>query len=86
MVSSMINVILLSYSFLVLRDVVEADNGYKILQQQRQKASKCGTVYGMAVDWTCETVVTVGQVKYTFLNRVHISIQGLVVGCRRPPK
>ncbi|KAK7256868.1 hypothetical protein RIF29_30412 [Crotalaria pallida] len=50
-------------SFLVLRDVVIADNGYKILQQHRQKASQCGTVYDMAVDLTCDTVVTVGQDK-----------------------
>lgn len=63
MVSSMINIFLLSYSFLVLRDVVIADNGYKILQQHRQKASQYGTVYDMAVNLTCETVVTVGQVK-----------------------
>ncbi|CAJ1803649.1 unnamed protein product [Sphenostylis stenocarpa] len=48
-------------SFLVLRDVVIADNGYKILQQHRQRALQRGTVYDMAVDKTCETVVTVGQ-------------------------
>ncbi|XP_027927090.1 mitogen-activated protein kinase-binding protein 1 isoform X1 [Vigna unguiculata] len=50
-------------SFLVLRDVVIADDGYKILQQHRQKALQRGTVYDMAVDLTCETVVTVGQDK-----------------------
>ncbi|KAL9315375.1 hypothetical protein ACSQ67_016376 [Phaseolus vulgaris] len=50
-------------SFLVLRDVVIADNGYKILQQHRQKALQRGTVYDMAVDLTWETVVTVGQDK-----------------------
>ncbi|RDX82457.1 WD repeat-containing protein 62, partial [Mucuna pruriens] len=50
-------------SFLVLRDVVIADNGYKILQQHRQRALQRGTVYDMAVDLTCETVVTVGQDK-----------------------
>ncbi|XP_020977016.1 mitogen-activated protein kinase-binding protein 1 isoform X3 [Arachis ipaensis] len=50
-------------SFLVLRDVVQAENGHNILQQHRQKASKFGTVYDMAVDWTCENVVTVGQDK-----------------------
>ncbi|WVZ05114.1 hypothetical protein V8G54_018460, partial [Vigna mungo] len=50
-------------SFLVLRDVVIADDGYKILQQHRQKALQRGTVYDMAVDVTCETVVTVGQDK-----------------------
>ncbi|KOM37600.1 hypothetical protein LR48_Vigan03g098200 [Vigna angularis] len=50
-------------SFLVLRDVVIADDGYKILQQHRQKALQRGTVYDMAVDATCETVVTVGQDK-----------------------
>ncbi|XP_019450724.1 PREDICTED: mitogen-activated protein kinase-binding protein 1 [Lupinus angustifolius] len=50
-------------SFLVLRDVEVADNGYKILQQHRQKASQCGAVYDMAVDPSCETVVTVGQDK-----------------------
>lgn len=51
------------HSFLVLRDVVIADDGYKILQQHRQKALQRGTVYDMAVDVTCETVVTVGQVR-----------------------
>ncbi|XP_012575368.1 uncharacterized protein [Cicer arietinum] len=50
-------------SFLVLHDVVIGDNGYKILRQHRQKASQSGTVYDMAVDLTCETVVTVGQDK-----------------------
>ncbi|KAK7294641.1 hypothetical protein RJT34_17531 [Clitoria ternatea] len=50
-------------SFLVLRDVVVADNGYKLLQQHRQRALQHGTVYDMAVDLTCETVVTVGQDK-----------------------
>ncbi|TKY65891.1 Mitogen-activated protein kinase-binding protein 1 [Spatholobus suberectus] len=50
-------------SFLVLRDVVIADNGYKILQQHRQRALQRGTVYDMAVDLTCETVVTAGQDK-----------------------
>ncbi|RYR62061.1 hypothetical protein Ahy_A04g019398 [Arachis hypogaea] len=50
-------------SFLVLHDVVQAENGHNILQQHRQKASKFGTVYDMAVDWTCENVVTVGQDK-----------------------
>ncbi|MED6150355.1 hypothetical protein PIB30_071499 [Stylosanthes scabra] len=50
-------------SFLVLRDVVQVENGHNILQQHRQKASKFGTVYDMAVDWTCENIVTVGQDK-----------------------
>ncbi|XP_024627066.1 WD repeat-containing protein 62 isoform X3 [Medicago truncatula] len=50
-------------SFLVVHDVVIADNGYKIFMQHRQRASQCGTVYDMAVDQTCETVVTVGQDK-----------------------
>ncbi|XP_020235251.1 mitogen-activated protein kinase-binding protein 1 isoform X2 [Cajanus cajan] len=50
-------------SFLVLRDVVIADNGYKISQQHRQRALQRGTVYDMAVDLTCQTVVTVGQDK-----------------------
>ncbi|KAG5142868.1 hypothetical protein JHK82_018563 [Glycine max] len=52
-----------SDSFLVLRDVVIADSGYKFLQQHRQRALQRGTVYDMAVDRTCETVVTVGQDK-----------------------
>lgn len=47
----------------MLRDVVIADSGYKFLQQHRQRALQRGTVYDMAVDRTCETVVTVGQVK-----------------------
>ncbi|KAJ1437346.1 WD40/YVTN repeat-like-containing domain superfamily [Sesbania bispinosa] len=50
-------------SFLLLNDVVIADSGYKISQQHRQRASQCGIVYDMAVDLTCETVVTVGQDK-----------------------
>ncbi|XP_045793438.1 WD repeat-containing protein 62 isoform X1 [Trifolium pratense] len=50
-------------SFLVLHDVVIANNGYKILLQHRQRASQFGTVYDMAVDLTSETVVTVGQDK-----------------------
>ncbi|KAL2337005.1 hypothetical protein Fmac_011451 [Flemingia macrophylla] len=50
-------------SFLVLRDVVIEDNGYRISQQHRQRALQRGTVYDMAVDLTCETVVTVGQDK-----------------------
>ncbi|KAK7395150.1 hypothetical protein VNO78_15694 [Psophocarpus tetragonolobus] len=50
-------------SFLVLRDLVKAEDGYKILQQHRQRALQRGTVYDMAVDLTCETVVTVGQDK-----------------------
>lgn len=48
---------------MVLHDVVIADNGHKILTQHRQRASQCGAVYDMAVDLTCKTIVTVGQVK-----------------------
>jgi len=44
----------------VLRDVVIADDGYKFLQQHRQRILQCGTANDMAVDQTCDTV---GQVK-----------------------
>ncbi|KAG5095333.1 hypothetical protein JHK84_050921 [Glycine max] len=43
-------------SFLVLRDVVIADDGYKFLQQHRQRILQCGTANDMAVDQTCDTV------------------------------
>lgn len=61
----------------MLHDVVVADDGYKILLQHRQRASQCGTVYDMAVDQTCETVVTVGQVMYMFhTSDTHFKVHG----------
>lgn len=57
-----------------------ADNGYKIFMQHRQRASQCGTVYDMAVDQTCETVVTVGQVMYMFrTSDTHFEVHGWVM-------